>query len=272
MAITSLDGLIAAAKQRLEFYKTVSRTTVAGGWFSRFDLAGNPGAGTLAIGNTANGVVPTDATAGYPPINAFSGGPPVRGYLTRAAIKNTVVSQVRIFDRIFAAGAYAFNANVALSAQPSFASRVSLNGGAAVYSGLELWVEQVTVATGNQAVNVTYTDQNGNAGATTGATGIGAAPTVGRCWQLPLAAGDSGLQLIENVAGTVATVGTFNVMVLRPMADINIGVANQVVVQNFTDLGMPELFADSALYALVLSPTGTALGTMDIGDLDIANG
>jgi hypothetical protein len=272
MAITSLDGLIAAAKQRCEFYKTASRTTVAGGWFSRFDLAGNPGAGTLAIGNTANGVVPTDATAGYPPINAFSGGPPVRGYLMRAAIKNTVVSQVRLFDRIFAAGAYAFNANTNLASQPSFASRVSLNGGSAIYSGLELWVEQVTAATGNQAVSVGYTDQDGNAGASTGAVGIGAAPTVGRCWQLPFAAGDSGLQLISNVTGSVATVGTFNVMVLRPLADINIGVANEVKVLNFTDLGLPELFADSAMFALVMSPSGTALGTMDIGDFDIANG
>lgn len=269
MTISTIDGIIAAAKQRVSFYKTASRTTVAGGWFTNFDLAGSPGAGTLSIGNTANGLVPTDATAGYPLINAFGGS---RGYLARLALKNSVICSIRLFDRLFAAGAYAFNANTALASQPSYSGRVSLNGGAAVYTGLELWVEQVTAATGNQAVNVTYMDQAGNTGNTTGAVGIGAAPTVGRCWQLPLAAGDSGVQRVDNVAGTVASVGTFNVMVLRPLADIYISVASLLVVQNWADLLLPELFADSAIYALFSSPSGTALGTMDIGDMDIING
>ena len=270
MAITTLDGLIASSKQRVEFYKTASRTTVAGGWFCDFDLAGNPGTGTLAVGNTANGVVPTDATAGYPTISAFGGSN--RGYLSRLAFKNTVVCNIRLFDAVFSCGAYAFNANTTLASIPSYAARVSLNGGAADYSGLELWVEQVTTATGNQAVNVTYTDQSGNAGNTTGATGIGAAPTVGRCWQLPLAAGDSGVQVVTNVTGSVASAGTFNVHVLRPLADVYIDTANKTVVQNWSDLGLVELFADSALKRFVMSPAGTALGTIDIGNLDVING
>lgn len=270
MAITTLDGLVAAARQRLTLYKTSSRTTVAAGWFTNFDVAGDPGAGTLAIGNTANGVVPTGATAGYPVINAFGGG--ARGYLSRLAFKNSVVGQIRLFDRVFAAGAYAFNANTALASQPSFASRVSYAGGSPVYPGLELWAEMVTAATGNQAVTVTYTNDGGTGSRSTGAVGIGAAPTVGRCWPLPLQAGDKGIQRIDNVQGTVATVGTFNVNILRPLADIYIGVANALVVQNWVDLNFPEIFADSALYMLLNSPSGTALGTMDIGNMDIVNG
>jgi hypothetical protein len=270
MAITTLDGLIAAANQRVSYYKTASITTVAGGWFTNFAVAGNPGAGTLAIGNTANGVVPTDAVAGYPGINAFGGAN--LGNLFRLALKNTLVSNIRLFDRAFAAGAYAFNANTALSAQPSFAARVSLNGGAADYKGLELWAEMVTAATGNQAVNVTYTDDTGATGHTTGAIGIGAAPTVARCWPLSLAAGDKGIQQITNVAGTVASAGTFNVMILRPLADVYIDVASKTVVQDWADLGLPEVFAASAIYALLMSPAGTALGTMDVGDFDVKNG
>ena len=265
-----LNGVMGIARQRILFYKTASRTTVAGGWFTNFDLAGNPGAGTLAIGNTANGTVPTDAVAGYPAINAFGSG--AKGYLARLALKNTVVGQIRLFDRVFAAGAYAFNANTALTAQPSFAARVSLNGGAADYKELELWANQVTAATGNQAVTVTYTNDADVTGRSTGALGIGAAPTVGRCWQLPFAAGDKGVKLITNVQGTVATAGTFNVMLLRPLADVYIDVANKAVIQDANMLGFPELFADSAIYALLMSPSGTALGTMDIGNLDIVNG
>ena len=267
---TSVDGILGAVKQRLSFYKTASRTTVAGGWFTNFDLAGNPGAGTLAIGNTANGVVHTDATAGYPTINAFSG--PALGFLSRAALKNSVVGTIRLFDNVFSAGAYAFNANTALSSQPTFASRVSYNAGVADYKGLELWAEQVTTATGNQAVNVTYTNDADVTGRVTGATGIGAAPTVGRAWQLPLQAGDKGVKVITNVAGSVGSAGTFNVKLLRPLADIYIDIAGKVVVQDYAALGFPELFTNSAIMALLMSPAGTALGTMDIGNLDIING
>lgn len=266
MAITTRDGLIAAAKIIRPLYKTATRTTVAGGWFSMFDIAGNPGAGTLAVGNTANGLVHTDAIAGYPAI-PFTAN---RSYLSRLAASNTVISQLALYDRIFSCGAYAFNANVNLASQPSFSSRVSYDGGSADYNGLELWVEQVTAATGNQAVNVSYTDQDGAAGST-GAVGIGAAPTVGRCWQLPLAAGDTGLQAITNITGSVASAGTFNVHVLRPLARVYIPVANQQLLLNWADLGLPELFNDSALFPLVMAPSGTSSGLPWL-ELQIANG
>lgn len=270
MAITTLDGLIAAPTQSALYYKTAAITTVAGTWYSTFAAAGNPGAGTLAVGNTANGLVHTDATAGYPAINAFAGG--ALGYIKRAAAHSTLAGTIRFFDRVFVAGAYAFNANTALASQPSFATRVSYNGGSADYTGLELWVEQVTAATGNQAVTVTYTNSAGTGSRSTGAVGVGAAPAVGRCWQLPLQAGDQGIQLITNVQGTVATAGTFNVMILRPLFDVYIGNANETKILNFTDLGMPEIFADSAIYRLLMIPSGTSSGTQAVGQIDICNG
>ena len=269
MAITTLDGLIGAARQRTELYKTASRTTVAGGWFCNFDLAGSPGAGTLSVGNTANGVVPTNATTGYPTINAFGGSN--TGYICRAAFRNSVVSTLRVFDAVFSCGAYAFNANTNLASQPSYSARVTF-GGSANYAGLELWVEQVTAATGNQAVNVTYTNQAGTGSRTTGATGIGAATTVGRCWQLPFQAGDTGVQLISNVTGSVASAGTFNVHVLRPLFDVYFDVAGQTRVLDWAQTGLPQVFADSAFKCLLLSASGTALGTMDLGEIDVVNG
>lgn len=270
MAITTLDGLIAANKVVRPLHRTAGLTTVAGGWFTNFHVAGaNPGvlAGgeTTPPANTA-GRVPTDTIPGYPDIPWST----LRTYLSRLTVVNTVASTFRLFDRLWVGGTYPFNAAVAVTSG-SWASRVSYNGGAADYKGLEIWVEQVTAATGNQAVNVTYTDQDGNTGATTGATGIGAAPTVGRCWQLPLAAGDSGVQAISNVAGSTATVGTFNVMVLRPIMDLYLP-ANNAAVLNWADLGLPEIFNDSALYALFMSASGTALGTVAPFDLQFSNG
>ena len=78
MAITTLDGVIAAAKQTIVYSKTGALTTVASSPFDPFAIAGNPGAGTLAghsvSPSTAVGLVPVDTDAGYPLINAFGVG------------------------------------------------------------------------------------------------------------------------------------------------------------------------------------------------------
>jgi hypothetical protein len=268
MAITGVDQWVAAAAQRVTLQKTGARTTVALGWFSLFDVAGNPGAGTLAIGNTAAGTVHTDATAGYPTLNAFGGG--ATGYLGRAEFANTVACRLRLYDRLFSCGAYAFNANTNLASQPSFLGRVPGGTAAACAGVTELWVEQVTAATGNQAVSVGYTNEAGTAGRSTGAVGIGAAPTLGRCWQLPLQAGDKGVSLISNVTGSVATVGTFNVHVMRPLGSARISVANMGDVQDFIRMGKPIVFADSALVVMVCADsTGSGLPECQF---DVVNG
>jgi hypothetical protein len=270
MTITTLDGLIGANKVVRPLHRTAGLTTVAGGYFTNFHVAG-ANAGVLAGGETtppANtaGRVPTDAIPGYPDLPWSS----LRSYLSRLAVANTVASYMRVFDRLWVGGTYAFNANVAVTAS-SYSSRVSYNGGSADYKGLEIWAEQVTAATGNQTWNVTYTDQDGNTGATTGATGIGSAPTVGRCWQLPLAAGDSGVQTITNVTGGTGSAGTANIMVLRPIVDVYLP-ANNLVLLNWADLGLPEIFNDSAIYCLFMSPSGTALGTVAPFNLQFSNG
>lgn len=237
--------------QRIPLTRTSTRTTVAAGWFSVFDVAGNPGAGTLAGSNTANGVVPVAGGAGYASLMSFGGG---TGFISRAVFGNTVTSRIRLFDRLFVCGAYAFNANTALTGQPSYAGRVP-----GFYYGTQIWVEQVTAATGNQAVNVSYLDQDGNAGST-GAVGIGAAPTVGRCWQLPLASGDTGVQRITNVTGSVASAGTFNVMVLRPIFGGRINLANVEQPSNGTKV---PIYQTSALYVL-LAADSTSSGLPDL--------
>ena len=249
--IASVNDYLAATKQRIELTRTGARTTVSAGWFSTLDLAGYPGAGTLAGANTANGVVPDDSTPGCPPINGSTG----TWQLTKVNFSSSVACRMIVFDLLFKAGAYAFNANTALSSQPSYSARIP--GGD--YKGTEIWVEQVTAATGHQAVNVTYTDQDGTPGATTGAVGIGAAPTIGRCWQLPFAPGDSGVQKIENVAGSVASAGTFNVLVMRPLWSARVRMANDGDVHDLLRTGAVQLFGSSALVCLI-APDSTAIG------------
>jgi hypothetical protein len=243
MAITSLDGYIAAAKRRVTFLKSAARATVAGIPYSVFDLAGNPGAGTLAIGNTANGVVHTSATAGYPAI-PNSGG---TLYISILSLGWNVQGRLILYDRLFAAGAYAFNADVTLTAQPSYASRLPISGD---YNGLQLWIETVTAFTGNPSFQINYLDQDGNPG-DTGVVASSVAPAIGRCIQMPLQTGDSGIQRIDRVRCTVATAGTFNVMVLRPLAGATCAIVGLGEVQDLLRTGLPRIFPDTALYALV---------------------
>lgn len=264
MAITTLDGLIAAAKQRIQLYNSVSRVVVAYSPFSVFDIAGNPGSGTLAGTSTTTGVVPTDATAGCPIINAFGGG--ATGYISRIEGSNQVACRIMLYDMLWKAGAYAFNASTTGQTPTSFSSRIPSGTD---YNGLQLWYEQVTAGTLVQNVAVTYNDE-GAASSTTGTIAMPAAMTVGRMFQLPLAAGDKGIQGVTGVVGTVASAGTFNILIMRPLGGIRIVAANFGIIQDALMTGMPQVFADSALRIVVIADaTASSLPELII---DISNG
>lgn len=252
MSIATLDGYIAAIQQLLTWMKTGSRTLVAAMPYTIFDIAGQPGAGALAIGETAAGLVPTDATVGYPLINSFGGS--AKGYITKVDYGSSKACRLLLYDRLFAAGAYAFNADTTLAAQPSYAARLPNTD----YNGLQLWIEAVTAFTGNLSVQINYLDQDGNAG-DTGVIDTGLELPVGRCFQMPLAAGNSGIQKITRVRGSVAGAGTFNVMVLRQLWSCWIRKDNEGDVHDLLKTGKREIYADSALFFLIFSD-GTAIG------------
>jgi hypothetical protein len=263
MTISTIDQLVAAARQKVPFIKTSARTTVATGWFSLWDLAGNPGAGTLAVGNTTNGLVPDDTVAGVAGINTF--GASATGYLAGVEFASTVACRMMIVDRLFHAGAYAYNAAVTLTAQPSYSARVP--GGN--YAGLQIWIECVTAFTGNPSVAVTYTNQAGTAARTTGTFATGTALTLGRMMQLPLQAGDTGVQKIESVTATVATAGTFNVLVLRPLWMGRVPIANSGDVHSWDRIGFPQVYDTSCLQVLI-NADSTSSGIPELM-LDVVN-
>lgn len=278
MPIATLDGYIASAKQQLTLAKTAARTTVAAAWFSVFDLAGNPGAGVLAGISTAAGVVPSGSagtlTAGVPVINNF--GASAQGYLSLVDFGNAVAARMVVADCLFKAGAYAFNAAQALAAQPSYASRIPLQNAVADYTGTQIWIEAVTAFTGNPSVAVNYTNQAGVAGRSTGVFATGNALTAGRMMQLPLQAGDTGVQKIESVTATVATVGTFNVLVLRPLWTGRARLANDGDVHGLDRTGLPQVFDNSAAAGasalmLLVNADSTSTGVPEVW-LEIANG
>lgn len=272
MSILSLDDYIAATKKEVQFTKTGAVSATAGGWTSVFSAAGSPGGVGLSPGNTANGIVPTELSPGYPRLSL---GGLNDAYLSRVEFGSTVPCRIALFDRIFVAGPYAFNANTTLSSQPSYASRLPYkpDGVTKDYDGLEIWVEQVTAATGNQAVNVSYTifDPLSQTEKTrlSGAVGIGSAPLIARCWRIPII-DYSSVMKINAVTGSVASAGTFNVMILRRLWTGRVSVANGGDVHDMLRTGLVKIPPDAALYAMIC-PDSTSTGIPDLSIQVAAN-
>lgn len=277
MAITSLNDYVNAVKQRIPMVKTASRTSVALIPFSVFDLAGNPGAGTLAGSSTSPGVVPTDATAGCPTINFSSGV----GYLTKVEYYNTVLSRIGIYDMLYKAGAFAFTGQTnTVTSAPAISQRCpDYPGSGTVFgNGNEIWIEVTTAfATGTAwQVQVTYTNSVGTAARTSiiSAAQAAAALTQGKMFQIALASGDSGVQKIESVivtnGGTAMTAGNFNVLILRPLWSNRVRLANDAGINTLIDTGAPIVYTNSALI-MVVTADSTSTGLPDMV-IEIASG
>lgn len=280
MAIATLDQYIAAAKQRIRIIKTASRTSVAAMPFSVFDIAGNPGAGTLAGTNTANGgVIVNDATAGCPDI-AYSTGV---GYLSKIEFGSSVACRMSLFDLIVKMGAISYAAATTTptaDTQPAITQRCPDYPGTGTTYGSrnELWLEVSTAfATGNNwTVQVTYRNQAGVSGQITPALPVlaAAALTQGKMINLPLQSGDTGVQRIEAVTvtngSTAMTAGAFNVLIMRPIyTNMRCKIANDGDVHDLMRTGMPVVYNDSALF-LQIEADSTATGIPEVS-IEIAS-
>lgn len=260
MAITDFGTLSLAPKQRLHILKTGSIASLAGLPFTVFDQAGNPGAGAINPANTTTGLVPTDATTGYPTINAFSGG--ATGYLSQVIFTSSVACTLMVFDRLFTVGNITMTTatvTTTLGSQPSYAARVP-NGD---YGELEIWLETGAPALSNVAhtVSVGYTKEDGvTSGRSTGnltAQNL----TARRMSQFPLQAGDVGPYKIDSITanGIASSAGVFNINVMRPLWSGRVDTAGRQYTHGPLETQCPIVYADSALFLMVI-PDSTATG------------
>ena len=140
---------------------------------------------------------------------------------------------------------------------------------------MEIWLETVTAFTGSQSIAITYLDQDG-VSSVTGTIATGVAPTVGRMFRVPLAAGDSGVQRIDVVTSSVSTVGTFNVHVMRPLWRSgtlgNAGNTNHAeeIVHDLTKTRLVQIYDTSAL-VVTQSAGSTTAAALDLL-IEVADG
>ena len=271
MSITNSDQLDAAiaTSQDLRIYKAQGTAPAVGFWQSLFADNGNPSAGSLSIGNTTNGVVPTDATAGAWPINAFTGD---TGYLGSFSGIGTQTGTLMLYDRIFHAGSFVTSAltTLNLTSQPSFSGRVPGSN----WAECEIWLE-INAASGATATTaqVNYQDGTAAGGAaqnTVVSASLSSYPTKR---MIPLAmANNTGCQRINSITiGGATGTATINVVVMRPLARVGITAANIASQRlDWYSLGGQILFADSCL-ALMHLGAGTTAGNYWV-DCQIING
>jgi hypothetical protein len=276
MAISTLDSYIASVKQRIPYMRNVSRTTLAGIPFTTFDVVGNPGVGVLPGTSTTVPVMPTSSTAGMLPIS-FSTG---TGYLSKVEFGNTVSGRFAVYDLLSKSGAYAFTAATTTIATPlNISSRCpDFTGGATFGAGNEIWIEVSTAfATGNNwTVQVTYKNQGGVSHTSIiSPVYANSALTLGRMFQIALAAGDTGVQTIDSVIVTNGTTamnaGAFNVLIMRPVwTSGRVPIANASDIHDLLKTGMPVIYNTSALYP-VFQADSTSTGFPELV-FEIASG
>jgi hypothetical protein len=276
MAITTLDGYLGAFKQRVTIAKTNSVTTVAGQPSTTFDRAGFPAAGALNPNQITNGLVPTDATTGYPTIQAFNGSN--KGYITRVEATWPVAGSLAIYDVLFETGQVTIPTSgttvTSLTSQPSYATRVPYksDGTNRDYTQCELWARPGSVAWSNHAhsVTVTYVDQDNNTAEATANLSTQNI-IINRLIRVPLNAQDNGVRQINSFTlnGVTSAAGNVVIAVMRPLWMGRIyGPGGGQWGPDQT--GMPEVFADSALL-LVTYADSTSSSTPSV-QIEIAEG
>ena len=255
MAITTANGFFLAARTDASVTKLSSLTVVAATSISLWDVTGNPGAGTLAVGNTTTGVLFTSTTTGAPPIAPFGSGS--TGYLARTIFKGSVVGGATLYDRIWGAGAFSTAlGTTTFSSQPSALGRFPDGAGIGTEILIEMTVNMLASAT---TVTAGYTNSAGVSGRSTVATSIqsiGARAVI----SMALQAGDQGVQKIDSVTvGGVAGSGSFNILLARRLDDFDVRVIDAIDAHAWDATGIPVVY-DSSCFWLVVRPDSTATG------------
>jgi hypothetical protein len=247
MAITTTSGFYNALTQKMRIKKnglTATGTNLRPQ--SLWSANGVPGAGTLAVGNTTTGVLFDDTYTGAPIITDFVSGN--TGYIKSGNMGQASTGSLWLYDRIWGVGAISLTslATTTFSSQPSYSGRLPTGANYAV----DVFIEMVTTASATATtVDVTYTNENGINSRSFNQNNVSGFPNY-RLTPLSLQNGDKGVQSIDSVTvgGTVATTGSFNIIVARRLAEFHSEVETLSDRQNWDLLGMPQVFDTSCLW------------------------
>lgn len=255
MAITTLDGAIAGMQAPKPITKVGIATAAVGAMrgYTPWYASGNPGAATANAAGINGAAVTGNAVAGQIPRTDPSGA---NAHLARFSLSASTAGTMWLIDRLWHNSALVVTSTAAQAISPAtLPSRDGAGGtnGANVMAAIE-W--SATGGAGSPLVTLTYTDQDGNAGAT-GTFPAVASPPVGTFEIFSLAAGDTGVRaptsFIQNVTRSS---GTMHLVLFRVLAQIEVSAANIGNAIDALTSGMPRLY-DGTVPQLVWFPSAT---------------
>lgn len=257
MAITTLDGVIAGMQAPMPITKVGIATAAVGAMrgYTLWYAAGNPGAATANAAGI-NGAAVSAGVGGIPRTNPGAGN----SYLARLGVQASTAGSLWLIDRLWNnSGLVVTSTGAQAIAAAALPSRDGAGGttGANVMAAIE-W--SATGGAGVPTVTLTYTDQDGNAGATGTFTAV-ASPPVGTFELFTLAAGDTGVRAPSSfIQSATRTSGTMHLVLFRVLAQIEVTAANIGNAIDALTSGMPRIY-DSSTLQLVWFPSVTTATT-----------
>lgn len=229
---------------------------IAGRPCSLWTYDGMPSGGAVPT----SAAVPTRTTTGA--ISFTAPGGSRQKWLIGAGIAPLVAGVYLLYDRLLHIGGLNGTLTTAQTVQGSPASPALTRntGGEGNFAFYEIYS---IIGTTGATLTMTYTNQDGT-GSRTSTMNIGAAGfrEVTRAQRIPLAAGDTGLQAVQQVqlSASTGTAGNFGITIARPLAWVPVGAAGVMGWRDYTTglPGIPELDPDACLSLLFIPAVATA--------------
>jgi len=238
--ITNYDGIInsrgAGKSDDPIFVKTTAFGGVSGVWYSAFRIAGLPP--TISPANIPGGSVMNRASAGAIPLQNPT-NTDIKYLLTLGVSVPSIsgFSAILLVDLLVAAANINANSTSAQTVNTAALTRYTSGEGV-------MMILCVTTALGATASNVTisYTNQAGTSGRSTGAIAMTASAAVNRLQPvvalapfIPLQAGDTGVRSVETITFSAAMgAGVLDIYLFKPLVIIPTIAANTFVERDST--------------------------------------
>lgn len=271
--ITSLDGALAAyfggGNRKFTFNKA-GTTGVVNATNTLWYVGNQPAAGAAA-GAAPGGTVPTDATTGSWTFDNPTGGA-TQHFALGNPIASVAANTLLLYDRLFSVTkTMNSTATEAVTGVPT--RYQSVTPGAADYAQnnfLMIECRTALAATAHNWTVCTYTDQDGNTGATLPSVTGNSSNIVNRldmptgAWFCPLASGDSGIKALTQMqcSAAVAT-GAIDFTIGHPIAFMPCGIANFTCEKDglTTSISLERIFDDACLAFLEVVKSATTATT-----------
>lgn len=274
MAITTIDGLVAglvaANAAPVTFWKAAQANPfeAAGQLHSLHYALGMPGAAVAPTSGMA-GAALTSVAGQIPYTNPAAGN----GYLAMMTAMSSVTGMLLLLDRLWDQSGIAVTTTTAQTinsaAWPARDRNGSTNG-----EDVMIGIECSTATTNGAAVTNTtmsYTDSDGNAGATGTLVSWPATAVAGTFQPFSLAAGDKGVRSIQTVTlGTSYGGGAIHLVAYRMLAQFMTYGNGVVRPADFARLGLPRLYDNTVPFLAFLPQAASAFQIL--GKIGYAHG